>query len=182
MSSPKRAAKAIAVKSSAKTAKPARRPVAAAPTAKPRVAVVEGASADAKRVAAVLERSIVDGKLYIVSAEALQKLIAAACRVYTARVEAGEAIMPVPKNRFRHDRNGHGERIVKGRRSRGFRARHVAELDGTVTPSTEDWNVRRNTMDLIADRGRRVTIEELNTRRLLAHARKQAVSAISTIW
>jgi len=29
-------------------------------------------------------------------------------------------------------------------------------------------------MDLIADRGRRVTIEELNTSRLLAHARKQA--------
>ena len=29
-------------------------------------------------------------------------------------------------------------------------------------------------MDLIADRGRRVTIEELNTTRLLAHARKQA--------
>ena len=30
-------------------------------------------------------------------------------------------------------------------------------------------------MDLISDRGRRVTIEELNTSRLLAHARKQAV-------
>ena len=30
-------------------------------------------------------------------------------------------------------------------------------------------------MDLIADRGRRVPIEELNTSRLLAHARKQAV-------
>jgi predicted TIM-barrel fold metal-dependent hydrolase len=30
-------------------------------------------------------------------------------------------------------------------------------------------------MDLIADRGRRVTVEELNTTRLLAHARKQAV-------
>ena len=29
-------------------------------------------------------------------------------------------------------------------------------------------------MDLIADRGRRVAIEELNTSRLLAHARKQA--------
>ena len=29
-------------------------------------------------------------------------------------------------------------------------------------------------MDLIADRGRRVTVEELNTSRLLAHARKQA--------
>ncbi len=30
-------------------------------------------------------------------------------------------------------------------------------------------------MDLIADRGRRVTVEELNTSHLLAHARKQAV-------
>ena len=29
-------------------------------------------------------------------------------------------------------------------------------------------------MDLIADRGRRVSVEELNTTRLLAHARKQA--------
>jgi hypothetical protein len=29
-------------------------------------------------------------------------------------------------------------------------------------------------MDLVADRGRRVTVEELNTTRLLAHARKQA--------
>ena len=29
-------------------------------------------------------------------------------------------------------------------------------------------------MDLIADRGRRVPVEELNTSRLLAHARKQA--------
>ena len=31
-----------------------------------------------------------------------------------------------------------------------------------------------NAMDLIADRGRRVAVEELNTSRLLAHARKQA--------
>ena len=30
-------------------------------------------------------------------------------------------------------------------------------------------------MDLIADRGRRVTVDELNTSQLLAHARKQAV-------
>ena len=33
-------------------------------------------------------------------------------------------------------------------------------------------------MDLVADRGRRVTIEELNTSQLLAHARKQAVQRI----
>ena len=98
MSSPRRAAKGI-VKSAAKTAaKPARHSVAARPAAKPKVELVEGASADAKRLASVLERSIVDGKLDLVSTEALQKLIAAACRVYTARLEAGEQIMPVPKN------------------------------------------------------------------------------------
>jgi hypothetical protein len=94
MSSPKRAAKNVA-----KTAvKAARRPAVARLEAKPDVKVVDGASAEATRMAAVLERSIVDGKLDIVSAEALQKLIAAACRVYTARSEAGEHFMPVPKN------------------------------------------------------------------------------------
>jgi hypothetical protein len=102
MSSPKRAAKATpktAVKTAANTAtKTARRPVAARAANKPKVAVVDGASADAARLAAALERGIVDGKLDLVTAEALQKLFAAACRVYTARVEAGEAITPVPKN------------------------------------------------------------------------------------
>jgi hypothetical protein len=102
MSSPKRAAKATAktpVKTATKTAiKTARRPVAAPPASKPKVAVVDGASADAARLAAALERGIVDGKLDLVTTEALQKLIAAACRVYTARVEAGEAITPVPKH------------------------------------------------------------------------------------
>ena len=101
MSSPKRAAKPI-VKSSARPAakaagKSVRRPVAR-PQAKPKVEMVEGASADAKRLAAVLEAGIVEGKLDLVSVEALQKLIAAACRVYTARVEAGEAITPVSRN------------------------------------------------------------------------------------
>ncbi len=97
MSSPKRVAKAIG-KSAAKAVKPARRPVAATSAAKPRVAVLDGASAEAARVAAVLERCIVDGKLDIVSAEALQKLMAAVCRVYTARVEAGELITPVARH------------------------------------------------------------------------------------
>jgi hypothetical protein len=106
MSSPKRAAKATpkpAVKTATKlaarsAAKSARGPVATRPAGKPAIELVDGASADARRVAAALERSIVDGKLDLVSAEALQKLMAAACRVYTARVEAGEPLMPVPKN------------------------------------------------------------------------------------
>jgi len=61
-------------------------------------AAVEGASADAKRLAAELERGVAEGRLDMVNAEALQKLIAAACRVYTARVETGEQLMPVPRN------------------------------------------------------------------------------------
>ncbi len=98
MSSPKRAAKAIAKSLTKAATKAARRPVPARRAAKAKVAVLDGASADANRLAAVLERGIVDGKLDMVSADALQKLMAAACRVYTARVEAGEPIMPVPKN------------------------------------------------------------------------------------
>jgi hypothetical protein len=98
MSSPKRAAKAIAKNVTKTATKAARRPVVARPAAKPKIEVLEGASADANRLAAVLERGIVDGKLDMVSTEALQKLIAAACRVYTARVEAGERITPVPRN------------------------------------------------------------------------------------
>jgi hypothetical protein len=91
MSSPKRAAKAVA----RSAAKP--RP-AALRALKPAVAAESGASAEAKRLAVTLERSIVDDKLDTVSAEALQKLMAAACRVYTARREAGEQFAPVPKN------------------------------------------------------------------------------------
>src|SRR6201987_3520177 len=100
MSSPKRAAKAIG-KSVTKTAsKAVRRPAAVRTAAKPKVEVGGGPSADANRLAGVLERGIVDGKLDMVSADALQKLIAAACRVYTARLEAGGQFMPIPKNSF----------------------------------------------------------------------------------
>ena len=98
MSSPKRAAKAIAKNVTKAATKAARRPVPARSAVKPKVAVLDGASADAVRLAAALERGIVDGKLDMVSTEALQKLMAAACRVYTARVDAGEPITPVPKN------------------------------------------------------------------------------------
>ena len=95
MSSPKRAAKAVertAVKRGGKTA-PRRQTVAA-----PAKSAANGASADAKRLAATLERSIADGKLDLLSADALQVLIAAACRVYSARTEAGEQFTPVPKH------------------------------------------------------------------------------------
>ncbi len=92
MSSPKRAAKAV-TKPVAKSAPKPRPALRAAP--KP---ADNDASADAKRVAAALEQSVVDDKLDTVSMDALQKLMAAACRVYTARRQAGEEFTPVPKN------------------------------------------------------------------------------------
>ena len=105
MSSPKRAAKivakAIVAKNAARSAAKSvakLRPVVARPALKRTETAGNGASADAKKLAAMLERGIVDGKLDVVTAEALQKLIAAACRVYTARLEAGEQFMPIPKN------------------------------------------------------------------------------------
>jgi hypothetical protein len=103
MSSPKRAAKtaergsakASAWGSAKRNGKIAPRRPNSSPAAKP---AGNGVSADAKRLAAALERGIVDGKLDVLSAEELQKLIAAACRVYSARTEAGEQFTPVPRN------------------------------------------------------------------------------------
>jgi hypothetical protein len=89
MSSPKRATKAAA-KAKAKARPAALHVVKAAPAS--------GPSAEAERLAAALEQSIVDDKLDTVSAPALQKLLAAACRLYRARREAGEDFWPVPRN------------------------------------------------------------------------------------
>ena len=57
-----------------------------------------GRAAEAKRLAAAIERGIADGRLDVLSADALQAVIAAACRLYTARREAGEQFMPVAEN------------------------------------------------------------------------------------
>jgi hypothetical protein len=107
MSSPKRAAKTTsksAARSAAKVmAKPLPRRASAAkvmakPANKPAAAAANGASADAKHVAATLDRILADGNLDAISAEALQALMASACRLYRARREAGEEFAPVPKN------------------------------------------------------------------------------------
>jgi uncharacterized heparinase superfamily protein len=97
MSSPKRAAKAVA-KAVTKTAAKSRAKIRPAALRVVKPAPATGASAEAERLAAALEQSIVDDKLDAVSAPALQKLMAAACRLYRARREAGEDFMPVPKN------------------------------------------------------------------------------------
>jgi hypothetical protein len=91
MSSPRRAAK-DALDRAAKAARGSR---PAVPAAK---ASVKIAAAECKRVTAALERSVVDGKLDTLPAETLQALIAAACRLYAARREAGEQFTPVAKN------------------------------------------------------------------------------------
>ncbi len=99
MSSPKRAAKPkAAAKTLARSRVRTSAHRAAARPAQPAVAPANGASADAKHVAAVLDRILVDGNLDAISAEALQTLIASACRLYRARREAGEEFTPVPKN------------------------------------------------------------------------------------
>jgi len=96
MSSPKRAAKPAARRANGKRGgKTAPRRQAGASAGK---LAANGASAEAQRLAAALERSIADGELDRVSAGALQKLIAAACRLYSARSEAGEQFTPVPKH------------------------------------------------------------------------------------
>ncbi len=91
MSSPRRATKDALQR--AATAARASRPAEEA--AKPSV---KNATAEAKRLAAAFQRGIADGRLDVVTPEALQAVIAAACRLYTARREAGEEFMPVAKN------------------------------------------------------------------------------------
>src|SRR5271155_647333 len=89
MSSPRRATKDALQR--AATAARASRPTE--PSAKPK-----SATAEAKRLATALQGGLADGRLNVVTAEALQAVMAAACRLYTARREAGEQFMPVARN------------------------------------------------------------------------------------
>jgi hypothetical protein len=91
MSSPRRATKDALQR--AATAARASRPTE--PPAKPNA---KSATAEATRLAAAFERGIADDRLNVVTAEALQAVMAAACRLYTARREAGEQFMPVARN------------------------------------------------------------------------------------
>ena len=58
----------------------------------------KGASAEAKRLAAAIERGIADARLDVLSVDALQALVAASCRLYAARRDAGEDFTPVAAN------------------------------------------------------------------------------------
>jgi hypothetical protein len=54
-------------------------------------------SAGALRLAADLERALAEGRLDALTPDALQALVAAACRIYSARIEAGEQFPPLPE-------------------------------------------------------------------------------------
>jgi hypothetical protein len=65
---------------------------------KPAAKAGNGTAAEAKRLAEAIERSIAAGRLDLLSVDALQALIAAACRSYAARRQAGEEFTPVAKS------------------------------------------------------------------------------------
>ena len=52
-------------------------------------------SADARRLAAEIERALAAGRTDLLSAEALQALMAALCRTYGAQIEAGFGTLPL---------------------------------------------------------------------------------------
>ena len=94
MSSPKRTAK-HAIRRAANSAS---RAGAVPPAPQASVKPADGDVTNARHLTMAIERGIADGRLDVLSAESLQKLIAAACRLYAARREAGEQLTPVPKN------------------------------------------------------------------------------------
>jgi hypothetical protein len=53
-------------------------------------------SAEATRLAAEIERALASGRRDVLSTPALQALMAAACKTYAARVDAGEKVLPLP--------------------------------------------------------------------------------------
>jgi hypothetical protein len=99
MSSPRTAAAKTASKTAPKStpktaprAKAAVRPIAkpvAAPVAAASAVETASASAQATRLAAEIERGLADGRVDLLTAPALQALMAAACKAYAAQVEAG---------------------------------------------------------------------------------------------
>ena len=78
----------VATAKSRKPAAPAVAPVAAAKPA-------SSASAAAEQVAADIQRALQAGDHEVLTPEALQKLMTAACRLYSAQVEAGSQALPV---------------------------------------------------------------------------------------
>jgi hypothetical protein len=96
MSSPKAAAAKTARRPTV-PGQPAAKRVQTSPAAKQASKPANGVSADAKRLAGEIERALASGQRDLLSTEALQVLMAAVCKVYGARVEAGEQLLPLPE-------------------------------------------------------------------------------------
>jgi hypothetical protein len=79
--------------SSPKTAKLRAKGAARAP--EPPVAAKAAGSQEATELAATIQRGLATGDHDVLSPEALQKLMTAACRLYSAQVEAGSTMLPV---------------------------------------------------------------------------------------
>jgi hypothetical protein len=82
MSAPKAAAAKVAAKPAGKPAGRKAPAAAAAPA-------LGDASAAAKKLAADIDRALSEGRTDLLSTDAIQALMAAACRSYSAQVEAG---------------------------------------------------------------------------------------------
>ena len=103
MSARKAAAAKVAAKPARKDAAPApakRAPAKKVAGAKPAPAksaasTMGDASVAAKKLAADIDRALAQGQTDLLSADAIQALMAAACRSYSAQVEAGGSFPPL---------------------------------------------------------------------------------------
>jgi hypothetical protein len=93
---PAKVAASVAAKPAGKPAKAAAKPV---PPVKPAVAAASGATQDASAAAITLagdiDRALNEGRTDILSEAAVQALMAAACRGYSAKIEAGSSFLPL---------------------------------------------------------------------------------------
>jgi hypothetical protein len=93
MSSRKTAAAKVTAKPRAKpAARAAVAPVAASPVVASKTSPVSTA---AEQLAADIQRALQTGDHEVLTPEALQKLMTAACRLYSAQAEAGSQMLPV---------------------------------------------------------------------------------------
>jgi hypothetical protein len=63
--------------------------------AKPEASPEADASIQAKKLAADIDRALAQGQVDLLSADAVQALMAAACRSYSAQIEAGGSFPPL---------------------------------------------------------------------------------------
>jgi hypothetical protein len=88
MSSPRTAKKSATVKRAGKPAEKTAPKPAVVTTASP-------ATTTARELASEIERRLADGHADAIAPEALQELMAALCKCYTAQLEAGDDFLPL---------------------------------------------------------------------------------------